>query len=88
MKSEKEVLADLGNVLTMCYYLHAKASGEDRKDLEKINQTAKDAIELIRRTGKELEFEKAFNGNLCEAIAMKRKAAKKTYQQIRMEGIK
>lgn len=30
-------------------------------------------LNLIKRTDKELEFEKAFNGNLCEAISQKRK---------------
>ena len=72
MVSKKETLHGLTDVLTVCHERFGHALEDERKDLSTINQATKNAIELINRLDKELEFEKAFNSNLCEAIAKKR----------------
>ena len=62
----------LSRVLVHCHKLYNKYE-EDQQALAEMNQAAKDAIEFIKTQSKELEFEKGFNGTLCEAIAEKRK---------------
>lgn len=72
MIDKDKVIKDLNNTLLHCHNLYAKYS-EDQPIFTEINHTAKDAIELIKDTRKQLEFEKDFNGFLCEALVEKRK---------------
>ena len=66
-------MAGLNATMRHCHNMYNEASSEKQIWLAEINQAAKDAVELIKSIEKQLEFEKGFNGNLCEAIAEKRK---------------
>lgn len=72
MSKRKSTMAGLNATMRHCHNLYNKYK-EDQQALAEINQAAKDAVELIQSIEKQLEFEKGFNGNLCEAIAEKRK---------------
>ena len=63
----------LNATMRHCHNMYNEVSSEKQIWLSEINQAAKDAVELIDFLEKQLAFEKGFNGNLCEAIAEKRK---------------